>query len=71
MRVILYSTTGEPVAQAPVRVDNHGYLHATHPTFQFEVDCALYGYQEGGVDCDTIEDKEDKTYMTWRVVNAI
>lgn len=69
MRVILYTLSGEPVAQAAVKVDAHGYLHATHPTFQFEVDCALYGYQEGGVDCDTIDD-DDTPYMTWRMVPA-
>ena len=67
MHISLYTMTGELIAQAPVTADEHGYLYATHPTFEHEVDCALYGYQEGGVDSDTIDDEHGTAYMQWVV----
>ncbi len=67
MNLSLYSLGGDLIAQVPITTDEHGYLYASHPTFEHEVDCALYGYQEGGVDSDTIEDEAGRVYMTWTI----
>lgn len=67
MKISLLNMQGESIALVPVTTDKHGYLYATHPTFQFECDCALYGYQDGGVDADTIDDADGVPYMQWRV----
>lgn len=67
MNLSLYSLNGDLIAQVPITTDEHGYLYAEHPTFEHEVDCALYGYQEGGVDSDTIEDEAGRVYMTWTI----
>ena len=67
MKISLLNMQGESIATAPITTDKHGYLYATHPTFGFEVECALYGYQEGGVDSDTIDDEDGNPYMQWRV----
>jgi hypothetical protein len=66
MHIILSTLQGDTIARIRVRTDKNGYLHATHPTFQFEVDCALYGYQDGGVSSDTIDD-DDTPYMRWSI----
>lgn len=68
MHISLRTLQDEPIALVPVTTDKHGYLYAAHPTFQFECDCALYGYQDGGVDADTIEDQNGNPYMQWKVV---
>ena len=68
MHIELYSTTGELIATAPILVDDAGYLLIEHATFDFEFDCALYGYQEGGVSTDTIDDMDSgEPLMRWAV----
>ena len=65
MNITLSRINGETVAVIPVTTDKHGYLYASHPTFQFEVDCALYGFQEGQVSSDTIDDDDGTPYAKW------
>jgi hypothetical protein len=67
MHITLTTMNGDLIAQVPITTDEHGYLYAAHPTFEHEVDCALYGYQEGGVDADTIEDENGIAYIRWYV----
>ena len=69
MNITLSRITGETVAVIPITTDEHGYLYAEHPTLQFEVDCALYGFQEGRVSSGTIDDQfpEGAPVMTWTV----
>ncbi len=67
MHITLQSMTGELLANAEIVTDKHGYLHADHPTFSFEVECALYGYQEGGVSTDTIADEDGNAYIRWTI----
>jgi hypothetical protein len=68
MHIELRSTTGELIATAPIIVDADGYLSIEHSTFDFEFDCALYGYQEGGVSTDTIDDMDSgEPLMRWTV----
>lgn len=68
MHIDLKSMTGEIIARVPVTQDEHGYLYAEHASLQFEVDCALYGYQEGGVNSDTIEDSQTgDPYVQWEL----
>ena len=67
MHITLYSMDGAQIAAAPITTDKYGYLHVSHPTFGFEVDCALYGYQEGGVSTDTIDDDDGNPYIRWTV----
>lgn len=67
MKITLKDMSGVVVACAPITTDEHGYLYADHPTFGFEVDCALYGYQDGGVDHDVIEDDDGVPYIQWSV----
>ena len=67
MHITLTLMNGDLLAQVPVTTDEYGYLYAAHPTFEHEVDCALYGYQEGGVDSDTIEDEAGRAYIRWSV----
>jgi len=68
MHITLHTMSGELLAQVPITTDKHGYLYATHPTFYVEVEIALYGYQEGQVNSDTIDDCDtDTPYMQWHV----
>lgn len=69
MHITLYSMDHTPIATVPVIVDDEGYLYVgEHPTFHFEFECALYGYQEGGVSTDTISDMDSDTpFMYWTV----
>lgn len=67
MQIVLTNLDGSEIARAPITTDAHGYLYVDHPTFQFEMDCALYGYQEGRVSHDSIVDDNDAPYVLWRV----
>lgn len=67
MQIVLQAIDGKHIATAPIVVDSEGYLYVTHPTFGFEFDCALYGYQEGGVSTDTIDDDDGVPFMRWTV----
>ena len=67
MHITLTTMQGNTIAQVPVTTDEHGYLYAEHPTFDHEVECALYGYQEGGVNADTIEDENGIAYIRWSI----
>ena len=42
MNITLRNATNNVLAIVPIVADEHGYLYASHPTYQFEVDCALY-----------------------------
>ena len=70
MMIVLFDMAGGHIAQAPITTDKHGYLHVSHPNpaLAFAFDCALYGYQEGGVSTDTIdEDGDGEPYLRWVV----
>lgn len=67
MQITLRDMKGAVVTRVPVTQDEHGYLYAQHPTFGFEVDCALYGYQDGGVSVDVITDDDNHPYMIWEI----
>jgi hypothetical protein len=67
MNITLQKPSGETVAVVPVVADEHGYLYAEHPVYAFEVDCALYGFQDGGVSSDAIEDADGSAYMFWSI----
>lgn len=70
MRIVLTSPAGDIVALVPITTDEYGYLYANHPTFSFEVECALYGYQDGQVMRDSIDDDDGKPYIFWAVEEA-
>jgi hypothetical protein len=67
MMIVLFDMAGGHIAQAPITTDKHGYLYVNHPTFEFEFECALYGYQEGGVSTDTIDNDDGEPYIRWVV----
>jgi hypothetical protein len=67
MQITLQSMDGAQIAVAPITTDEHGYLYVNHPTFEFEFECALYGYQEGGVSSDTIDNDDGEPYIRWVV----
>lgn len=69
MMIILFSMDGGHIAQAPITTDEYGGLCVTHPNpaLAFAFECALYGYQEGGVSEDTIDDDEGEPYIQWVV----
>lgn len=69
-KINLRDMKGELIASVPITRDEYGYLWAEHPTFEFELECALYGYQEGGVHADTIDDENGKPYIQWAVAAA-
>ena len=69
MHISLRTMKDEPIALVPITTDEHGYLYATHPILTFEVECALYGYQEGRVESDTLEDADGNPYMIWRIIH--
>jgi hypothetical protein len=70
MRIKLTSLDGDIVALVPITLDEYGYLYAHHPTFSFEVECALYGYQDGQVMHDSIDDDNGDPYIFWAVEEA-
>jgi hypothetical protein len=39
--------------------------------FSFQIDCALYGLNEGQVEFDTIEDDEGKPYVRWFILQDL
>ena len=67
MLITLTDTNGKPFATSLVKRDAYGdlVLAEEHPTFNFEFECALYGYLEGGVSTDTIDDDDGKPYIVW------
>jgi hypothetical protein len=68
MQIVLQAIDGKHIATAPITTDEHGYLLIEHHTFDFEFDCALYGYQEGGVSTDIIDDMDSgEPLMRWTV----
>lgn len=67
MQIVLQAIDGKHIATAPITTDEYGGLCVTHPTFGFEFECALYGYQEGGVSTDTIDDDDGVPFMRWTV----
>ena len=69
MLITLTDTNGKALACSLVKRDQYGYLvlEDDHPTFGFELECALYGYQEGGVSTDTIDDDDGNPYIVWTV----
>jgi hypothetical protein len=68
MHITLTTMQGDAIAQVPVTTDEHGYLYADHATLGHEVECALYGYQEGGINTDVIEDENGVAYIRWSVI---
>lgn len=59
--------TGALIALVPITTDQHGYLYADHPTLSQECEYALYGYQEGRISTDTIDDDDDVPYLVWTI----
>jgi hypothetical protein len=68
MNIHLRKPSGETVAVVPVTTDEHGYLYADHPSYGFELDCALAGFHEGLTTGD-IDDQwpDGHIVMTWTI----
>jgi hypothetical protein len=63
--------TNEVIAVAEIKMDEYGYLYLDQgSTFDFEFECALYGYQEGRVNTDTIDDDDNKPYIRWTIIDC-
>ena len=71
LKIELRDMGGALIATAPVSTDEHGYLYATHPAFDDEMQIALYGYQEGGTADDVIEGDDGVPYMQWCVIDDV
>jgi hypothetical protein len=68
MYITLHTVDGKLIAKTPILVDDDGYFYLDPTSHEFDFDCALYGYQEGGVSTDTIEDDDGKVIMKWTVI---
>ncbi len=77
MQLVLQDiATNETVVKIPVNQHNEGYWFVDFDSplyynFAFQIDCALYGLNEGQVDFDTIEDDEGREYVRWFVLNDL
>jgi hypothetical protein len=79
MHIIFTSMTGEWIATIPLAADRLGYLYpATEvahlptssdgSTLIDDVEVALFGYQDGGVDTDTIDNFDTgEPYIRWTI----
>ena len=67
MKILLQGMDDTLVAFVQITKDKSGYLYAEHPTFQDECEAALYGYQDGGINGDTIQDEDGVDYMKWHI----
>lgn len=67
MKILLQGMDDTLVAFVQITKDKSGYLYAEHPTFQDECEAALYGYQDGGINGDTIQDEDGVDYMKWYI----
>lgn len=67
MNIVLKDLDDSIVTTLPVSKHKLGHLYAKHPTFQFEVDCALYEFQSIGVHTALITDENDVPYIKWEI----
>lgn len=68
MKITFKDMDGAIVACVPIVTDSRGYLYAEHPSLRFEVDCALYLYQDGDISEDVIHDLyTDEPYIQWSI----
>lgn len=69
MQIILSNLDGSVIAQAPVTVDEHGYLYVNpdDDAYAFEFDCALYGFQEGQTSTGNFTDDNGDVCAHWTV----
>jgi hypothetical protein len=67
MKILLQGMDDTFVAFVQITKDDHGYVYAEHPTFQFECEIALYGYQNGVMVGEPIEDIDCVAYMKWAI----
>lgn len=59
------------LSTASVRIDENGHHYVDHHgSWVHEFECALYGYLEGGVDHDTIDDDDGSPYIHWQIIGA-
>lgn len=70
MKIILRDMDGAKLAEGKIFEDRHGYLYISEraSAFDFELDVALYGYQEGRISSDTIDDDNGMPYIQWEVI---
>jgi hypothetical protein len=70
--IILQHLDGEEIARAAITEDEHGYLYcdADGTGYEFEFECALYGYQEGQVSTGYYTDDNNEPSARWVVVEA-
>jgi hypothetical protein len=77
MQLILEDiATDTTVVKIPVNEHDEGYWFVDfnspiYQNFSFQIDCALYGLNEGQVDHDTIEDDDGKEYIRWFILNDL
>lgn len=77
MKLILKDiATDQVVVKIPVKhvIDQHfaywvvDFDSPTYKNFSFQIDCALYGMNEGQTMSDTIENEDGESYVQWFVI---
>jgi hypothetical protein len=66
MRVYIYAANDELLCDVLAHKQGQ-FIVAEHPTFNFEVQAAVYCFNEGDMTSGTIEDKNDVTVAKWEV----
>lgn len=67
------ATTNEEVFVIDVVKTDEGFFECDtslpiYQNFEFEIDCALYGLNEGGAAADSVEDEECNPYVFWKLI---
>lgn len=68
------ANTGEIVLRMFAHKGEDGFFYVDrlspiYETFDFIIECALYGINEGGCFFDSVEDESGKPYVFWALTN--